>query len=250
MSNEVKFSLITPTRQRPDLVKEFLDSFFGKAAHPDEVEVLFAADFDDETAPEIEFFALEKKYNVKILKRHRSNWHQRDYNSPLARLATGNYIWGCNDENLIVQDNWDSILEAEIEAFLADKLDRVVYVAVGDGTHDESNPNTHRREESGCCFPILTKEAIAALGCWMPIEIQAWSGDIHLFNIFRGLNYNRVLNLREEIQVIHRSSHNGLREKDYSYQNLADISTRCTLTEEEYFKYISRLNNCIDAQSK
>ena len=44
-------SILTPTRGRPENVRRLVNSVLTTAKFPDEVELLFYVDFDDETFP-------------------------------------------------------------------------------------------------------------------------------------------------------------------------------------------------------
>lgn len=170
-----------PTRNRPELLKNCLTSFFAKADNPHLVEFWLAFDLDDDSNNIIDRFCLENNYNVNYIKVLRTEYFHRDYHNRLVKLCSGRYIIGLNDECEIVDNHWDSILKKEIENFLSDKLDRIVYVYVNDSTHQGESKYTNK----GSCFPIFTKETVDIAGCYIPDEIKMWSGDLLVFDIYK-----------------------------------------------------------------
>lgn len=232
------FSCIMPTRGRPDLLKNCLHSFFKKAANPDRVEFWLAIDLDDSSNFDLDYFACNNKYNVNYIKVPRSTYFHRDYHNRLIRLCQGKYIVGLNDECEILQHGWDDLLRSEIESFLVDKPDRIAYVYANDTTHVGNNPFTNK----GSCFPIFTREAVAAAGCYIPDEIRMWSGDLVVFTIYSRLCEPRILDLQHKITIQHHSCHNRTRASDENTNRIEQISRNQPITEEMVKKYVDRLN--------
>lgn len=234
----MNFSLIMPTRNRVNLLKNCINSFSQKAAFPDLIEFWFAFDIDDKSNNELDDF-IGNKQNINYIKVPRTNWFHRDYHNRLIKLCKGKYIFGLNDECEIMTNHWDKIIIDSAESFLSDKPDRIAYIYCDDSTH------THRGHfrNKGCCFPILTKEATEASGCYIPDEIAMWGGDLSLYTIYSSLQEKRILDIQELVRVEHYSCHNSSRQEDEFTQRNRSISN--SVSKETIDKYIRILNEKI-----
>src|SRR5579859_7547389 len=153
---DIKISLIIPTRNRFSLLQNCIRSFFEKATSQSVVEAIMVCDFDDCTVRNMDEIALTNNWNLKMVFQRQSNMIIRDYNNYGSQCSTGKFIWILNDECEMVTKNWDEILCDKCEEFLVDKPDRIVYVKIDDSTHT----SWRREDELGCCFPILSREAV------------------------------------------------------------------------------------------
>jgi hypothetical protein len=233
------FSCIMPTRGRPHLLKQCIHSFMSKASRPKLVEFWLAFDIDDKSNNEIDDYVCRTGYNVKYIKVHRTDWFHRDYHNRLLKLCQGKYIIGLNDECEIVQNQWDDILVHEIENFVADKIDRIAYVYINDSTHQGNNLFAN----TGCCFPIFTREACQAAGCYIPDEVPMWGGDLVVYHIYRSLKEYRVLDIQKKLQILHHSHHNSTRGEDDQGRRIRGIPFLPVNTN----MYIDRLNSRISS---
>lgn len=227
-----KISLFLPTRARPNLLMECVLSFYEKAAYPERLEMVVVIDDDDESNKEFETLASET--GITVLKVPRSNHHQRDYNNLAARMTTGEYIWGLNDDTEIATEGWDVLLEASIERFIEEKGTRVVYVAMDDQTHVGDY-----QKENGCCFPVITREFYEKLGFFMPDEIASWGGDIILYKITQQANVP-ILWL-PELKLLHKTYHNGTRMPDSISEHVHFISQNTVVHQQAMNEYARRL---------
>jgi hypothetical protein len=243
----MKWSLILPSRERPALLMELVESFFGNAFAPADIELLVAMDLDDRTAESFEEYAANSPYNIRIMKTKRTNFYHRDYHNELCKLASGMYIFGLNDECTILNKEWDRILSNRIEDFLVDKKDRLCYVMIDDGSHivDENTQNAGRYTQAdyGNCFPLLTRESVEKQGFYIPPEINLWGGDSALWHIWREVD-NRVL-WAQDIKVKHNSGHTGTRAWDYGFARAKEVSKVTGLTKERYDIIVAFLNQVI-----
>jgi glycosyl transferase family 2 len=236
---DVQFSLIIPSRGRATLLLECLDSFFTSAAMPKQVEAIVVLDHDDAASAEAVHDYVKRKgqFVCVLLRPRRQNMVVCYYNYG-AQASTGRYVWVLNDECLVQNAAWDRMLADRIDAFLADKPDRLIYVAMTDDTHLGQFAFTQ-----GCCFPILSREVVDAQNGIFPQEMTMWGADITEYEIFTCLPENRILRV-PEIELVHRSPHNGRREAD---QTANEIRNRLhvPLSEPQKQRYIDVLSALI-----
>jgi len=169
----MNFSLIFPTRERPKLLDNLLKSLDKTTSNKKAVEILIVRDRDDDT----DIRSVLKKYpslDTKLYTVDRSTNFSRDYYNFLARQAKGKFIWALNDDVEFKTKFWDVILNTELELYLRDKPDRIVYCMTGDGL------NNHNY----CCFPILSKETFECIGYFFNERYTTWCADQDLANLF------------------------------------------------------------------
>lgn len=236
--SNVLFSLIIPTRSRMRLLTNCLHSFFGRASNQDNVEAILLADYDDPVMRNFDEFIFNNTYNIKLVFQRRSNKMIRDYNNYGSQCSVGKYIWMMNDDYEAVNQEWDLIVSHKCEQFLIDKPDRIAYIQVDDSTHTKWG----KQDELGCCCPILTKEAVDAQNGVMPGEIDMWGADIFLYYIYKRLPQNRILNLIQDVKVLHHCRHNGTVAPDEVAQHVEGISQKGVLTEQEIAYYVKILS--------
>lgn len=242
------FSLFLPTRERPELLKACVDTFFCLAKNPEHVEMVIVMDDDDQSYAEFEEFAKRSYFDLKILKVPRSVHHQRDYNNVAASQTIGRYIWGLNDDTEMVTRNWDEILENAIEDHLTSINSRIAYIGMDDSTHTEvGNSETHPEwngknlaQEYGCCFPILTREAYEKLGFFCPNEIDMWGADIALYRIFQ--QRPQALLRVPNVKVLHKTYHIGTRPADKVCEVVKNVSKVTAISPELIASYAQRLD--------
>lgn len=235
------FSLIIPTRDRIDMLKRCLTSFFSNAKRPHNNEAVLIVDLDDKGIRDFADFIIENKFNVRIIQTWQSKMTIRDYNNYGAQCSLGKYIWMLNDDYEMTNKDWDEVIKTRIEEFCQKNNNRIAYVSVDDSTHTEWKIETTH----GCCCPILTREAVEAMNGIMPSEINSWGADISLFQIFKRIKEDRILNLNGEIKVLHHCRHNKTATVDGTARRVEQISVKTVLTESEIGVYIDRLNGAI-----
>ncbi|KKM72665.1 hypothetical protein LCGC14_1418170, partial [marine sediment metagenome] len=131
------FSLLVPTRDRPNSLVQYLESIALTAKCPQRLTVLIAYDDDDKVTSD--FIPSIKKYPFKIrwCKRGRSNFINEDYYNWLARQSSSedmDYVFANADDIRYVTMEWDTIIESKIEEFCLSKPDRLIGVGVKDNT--------------------------------------------------------------------------------------------------------------------
>ncbi len=241
---EVDFSFIIPTRERIDKLKGCLNGFFNRSKAKHRHEAIILADHDDTSIRNISDFILQNHFNAKLLLVWRSDYMVRDYNNFGAQCSLGKYLWMLNDDFEVITENWDVIIQEEIEKFCAKNGDRCAYVMVDDSTHGPSGWNC--LGSKGCCCPILTRETVEAMNGIMPWQINSWGADICLYNIFSSLPKSRILDLSHKIRVLHHSRHNNTSAIDEVSRRVERISGKQFTTPEERSVYIQRLMSMLN----
>jgi hypothetical protein len=233
LETDIDFSLIIPSRGRVRLLTNCLNSFFKKAKNKENVEAIVLADYDDKSMRDFEQYI--SIGNIKVVFQNRSVKMIKDYNNYGTQCSTGKYVWIMNDDYEMVTNNWDEIMFNKAESFLSNKPDRIIYIQVDDSTHTKWG----KADELGCCCPILSKESVDVQNGIMPSEIDMWGADIWLYRIFKKLPQNRVLNLIDNIKVLHHCRHNNTMPVDETAINVQNISVKAGLSDEEVNKYVN-----------
>lgn len=195
----MNFSVVFPTRNRIDLLKNLLDSIQENTEDLSRIEVLIAVDEDDVATQK---FIHDSPYLfVRMFVGKRSLNFSKDYYTYLAFQSTGRWVIACNDDCVFETKNWDT-LAYEV---LKDKPG-VIYGWSEDGIGE------YRAHGHGnyCCFPLQGRAGIEALGYFFPSRIPTWGADIWIKNL-----YDQVRSVVQlPITIKHYCYHNYTREQD------------------------------------
>ena len=235
------FSIVIPTRLRYSLVIRCLESIRLKSANLDNIEVILISDNDDEFTDYLIYDYIYQNPNVhiKYLKRERSSYINRDYYQYGFQQSSGKYLWTMGNDCEIITDNWDTKAKESIEDFLLDKPDRLCYIFIGDDLNLDRS-----KQWTSCCFPIFTREVLEALGCTMPIEIESYGADYWGWQNFKKCGYNRILDIRDMVELKHYAPYTGRSNKDLLTERLY-VPKKCALDETEERKYIELIKEHI-----
>jgi hypothetical protein len=252
----IEFSVTAPTRKRLKYLHKLVESVFGLAKNPDSVELILMYDSDDPETEDYIKLRKEKLPNIvgncvqitPEMRQQGLNIHDLFFN-PAARMARGKYVWGTGNDVEVMTQNWDEILSYEIEEFLSDKPDRLCYTVIN---HDDL---TTPLITGACTFPVFSKEHVDTIGGTMPNEITSWGADQAMFEIYKGLIRNRILNISDRIFVWHHSFHTGRTHREEESKDKSgtegdsiaySLSTEVQfITEPQAIQYINKLNNRI-----
>lgn len=235
-----RFSIVIPSRERYSLLIRTLDNIYFKADNPNKIESIVIIDNDDEYSEIIlKDYKNFNNFPVKIFKVNRGSNLNKDYYQYGFQQSSGKYLWGLGNDCEIITQHWDSILEQQIESFLVDKKDRLCYTYIGDDL------NFNKRKWMGCCFPVFTREVFTALGCTFPIEIEAYGADHWVWQNFKKCRYNRILDIRDIVQLKHYANFNG-RTKPDKISARWYVPRKCELTEKEEKRYINLIKIWIE----
>lgn len=200
----MNFSIIFPTRERPHLLMKYLQSLIATTHNILALEVLIAIDDDDASYDDMVMPDF-----VRVFRTKRSLNFSRDYYSMLAKEAKGAWIIGANDDAVSETLNWDLIAYDILK-----EKPGVIYGWIEDGLGE------WRAKGHGdyCCFPLLGREGVEALGYFFPARVPTWGADIWA----KGL-YDQVDSVVElPIVMRHLNYHNGTREQDMVSKRIAE----------------------------
>ena len=202
----IKFSIVFPTRERPDLLKSLLESINKNTFNLNEIEVLIAVDDDDIT--NYGFVELSFPF-ATIYRVKRSLNFSRDYYTFLAKQSTGRWIITANDDCVFETPEWDTLAynvlkdkPGVIYGWIQDHL--ATYRANGHGNY--------------CCFPLQGRAGFEALGYIFPSRVPTWGADIWAKNLYDQVN--SVVEL--PITLRHYCHHNKTRGQDHISKRIAN----------------------------
>jgi hypothetical protein len=138
---------MTPTRGRPENIREFLRSGISLAKHINQVEFLFYVDYDDDTFP---IDVLDE--NIKIIRGPRL-WLSVMQNILFAN-ATGEIIMYTGDDTQFQTQDWDEIVRERFR-ISEDKI-KLVY-------GNDMGPYGEKIALHG----FLHRNWVNAVGCWV-----------------------------------------------------------------------------------
>ena len=148
--NSKQFSIIFPTRNRVERLRNLLLSIQRTTKEKKNIEVRIAYDSDDIAT---EDFLSSNSFDFKIItyKCQRSVNFSEDYYNFMALKCDSKYIWALNDDTEIITQDWDIYLGDKIEEFLLQKQTRICYIGINDDSQDKSNntPGKRKRETAG-----------------------------------------------------------------------------------------------------
>ena len=162
-----KFSILTPSRNRPVMLKAFIDSVFDLCEFNHRVEMMVYVDSDDPAIDEyreleagisdtVEFvygepMSISKSWNI------------------LAKQCSGDVLIMGNDDLIYRTENWDTLLEKELIAYPDD-----IYCA---WMQDKSKGKNH------CAFPIVSRLWYETLDYFTPGIFHFGYNDTWIFCI-------------------------------------------------------------------
>lgn len=196
----LNFSIVFPTRDRVKLLWACLESIRDTAKHLERVEVLIAVDDDDKhTNRELPKLRSHFPFLDVLHNRRAARNFSVEYYNPLAAKSRGRFVQLLNDDVTFVTPHWDALALEHLERFTASHPDGILL----------GRPH----DDTGCdyaCFPLLSREAINALGFAQNPGFPSWGADIHLHRVFD--YFRREVFLPYNLK--HHCCHNKTRERD------------------------------------
>jgi len=173
-ASDVKISMLLPTRNRPELLKQFLDSVVKTSRYLSEIEIVLYIDDDDQSTQELDY----KELNIIRLVGPRLS--MGEYNHACLYHSNGKIIILVNDDVIIETRYWDDQVKN------ADKINEdKIYLSYPSDTIMVKD----------CSFPILSRKTCDLLIQPFPFAYKKLFIDIHLMDIFKRLSYageNRI----------------------------------------------------------
>jgi GT2 family glycosyltransferase/SAM-dependent methyltransferase len=177
------FSIIIPTRGRPDGLRRVLDSFKATTSHLNSLEIILVIDSDDAVTLELDYdeFAVKRVVVEPGLKMGALN--MAGYKS-----STAQYVMLLNDDVIVRTPGWDENVLAAFRSF----ADGIVLVHVNDKIF----------EDKLCTFPFLSRTYCELAGGICPRDYVRYRIDDHIYNVFNLLSVmgkNRILYLPDMV---------------------------------------------------
>ena len=221
------FSLLCPTRDRPIQRENLIKSILTTTTNLNNVELLFAVDKDDLRSQDNinDLISKYKQLKIRVFIRNRSIFLNRDYYNWLAGFADGDFFWVIGDDLLFSYGGWDVYIERKINDYLIDKKDRIICVGAADDTPRPSDRLPHFP-----CFPMLSKEAVKAIGFVLPPEIPTWGADYLIYELYRRVG--RLLIIGEYVFLRHISHHTKKINEDGVSKRIGEIFNTLKMRKE------------------
>jgi len=233
----MNFSLLCPSKDRPDLLYGLWKNLITSVNNPVETELLLKFDRGS-GLPYPEMLSTW----MKVFHGEHSDYLQRDYYNWLSEKASGKYLWGIGDDVRFETKHWDILLQDKIEEYLQDKPDRIAMISVTEMGSTAKHP----------CFPLITREAFIATGMYFHPQLLSWGADRTIYELYSGVG--RVLHV-PEIEIRHLSYHDGTAVFDRTAESMRERFFRNPNCHNEISidiipKQIIKLQEYINEQQK
>ena len=174
---------MTPTRQRPQRLEQFIKSVYEYTSERDRVEMLMYVDVDDPAKDlYLDFFEHCQTEFEEFLRIHfvfgAPKSVSRSWNE-LYERSVGDIIIMGNDDLVYRTDGWDRMVELESNIFEDD-----IYCMWMD---DRINRENH------CAFPIVSRKWCETLGYFTPGVFHFGYNDTWVFDIAKRIHRCRFL---------------------------------------------------------
>ena len=204
------FSLLVPTRNRPDYLRAYLESIDKTVKYPSRIFVRIIYDDDDSVTHNLIPTIPNYKFKIYWHKRGRSNFINSDYynfgcNNSFSE--ENDYLFANADDVRYVQMEWDAIIESKIEMYCNNKPDRLVGVGVKDNT-----PKPKPSLPQFPCFPLVTRESFNHFGFILHPTLPTWGCDYLFFLLYTGAD--RYLPIDDKVYMHHMGIHTKTGPKD------------------------------------
>ena len=141
-----KISVLVATRKRVGFLEKMLASFAATVTNPEQVEMVFRCDSDDEKTID---YLCTTPHKIIIGPRKEGYKTLPAFYNEMARLATGELLMCCNDDVLFQTLNWPALILEEAAKY----PDGIFNLGVNVGLNDENFP-----------FSIVSQKLVDILG--------------------------------------------------------------------------------------
>lgn len=109
MIDNLLISILIPSRNRIDILKNSINSLLSNASNPNQLQLLIRFDFDDINSIN-RFNELPNRTYDKVLfgNRFRGYKDHHLFLNELANIADGEFLFTWNDDTTMISKNWDS----------------------------------------------------------------------------------------------------------------------------------------------
>jgi hypothetical protein len=237
----VNFSIVLASRERSQLLVGLMRSINETTHDLSKIEVLVGIDDDDAESHDAANHITGWYPWVHFFSRPRSNMLNRDYLNWTYDITgrKGRYVIACNDDCAFRTKDWDKIVLEQLDNYVVDKPDGIVYGYISDALLNRQGMNY-------CCFPLVSKQGVEALGWCMPPDFPAWTADIALWQLYSSVG--RICDL-SNVMIEHISYHSGKRDRDHISYHVQNISNARSIGMP-FAEYHSRLAKAISNSVK
>ncbi len=229
----MKISLLCPTRNRPEFMKELWESAIKNALYKDDIEIVFYIDNDDESSLKM-YKTLGN--NVKVVVDSRGDGNLSKMWNRCYDISSADIVMHCGDDIRFRTPNWDKIV---LDTF--DEYDDKIVLVYGDDGVRKDDLATHG---------FLHKNWIQTVGYFLPPYFTSDMNDYWLTTIARNIGRLRKVGIYTEHlhpavgkhsldkthkERIERGNRDNVRELYRSKQNERDRD--CNLLKDKIIEY-------------
>jgi len=200
---EKQISVLIPSRNRPQGLKELCESLFTNASNPNQIEVIVYFDLDDSHIPEyIAYFNdLSSRYIDPIKTIIGPKLVLSDYNNKLLQIASSDIFMNLGDDMRCRTKDWDT----EVLNAFNEYSDRINFVYIDDGYWGPNLASHH----------IIHRNYVECLGYFAPPIFDFGYADSWMFQVAQKVG--RIQFLPILFEHMHYSIGKG--EFDQTYQD-------------------------------
>jgi glycosyltransferase involved in cell wall biosynthesis len=196
-------SLLIPTRNRTDCLRQFLSSLTATTERPSDIEVVLGIDADDEESRHVTFENLTIRHVVLP-----PGLTMGQMNRACYAGSSGRFVMLMNDDVIVRTAGWDRQVRQVVEAF----DDEIVLVHVNDGIFGEKL----------CTFPMVSRTMAELAGAICPDVYERYRIDDHtygIFNLLAVLGHKRLVYLPEVLFEHLNFEQRGVGDREYKYHS-------------------------------
>ena len=195
------FTLFLNSRGRVSQLKKCISAVENMTLKHSEIEFVITADDDDvETVMFLKTLKDRGTFEFKTIVGPRiKNLHKSINN--MALQAKGRYLFVLNDDSEVITKDWDKIFLEKIREYKQQRgiKDDIIYAATRDNSVDKVVGKGY------ASFPIVSSEAVKALGFFMYDEFVGLGGDSSIFRVYEGAG--RVVDMSKiELDHVYHSN--------------------------------------------
>jgi len=197
--NEIRISLLLPTRGRPAWVERLFASIVATASRLARIEVVMYVDDDDTGSHALQSTHFQVRRTIGPA------MTMGGYNSFCLAQAQGDIVMLVNDDMIFGSPGWDDQLIA-LDAEYPDKI----YLAYG---------NDLNKGKKLCTFPILSRRTCNLLVEPYPVAYAGAFIDLHLLDVFKRVRHGGFDRIRylDDLVVEHLHFRTGKAQADATY---------------------------------
>ena len=164
-------SVLIPSSNRPQGLRELCDSLFNNANNPNQIEVIVYFDLDDSYIPEyVEYFnELTLKYTNPVKTIIGPKLVLSDYPNKLLQIASSDIFMNLGDDMRCKAKGWDEIIIEAINEY----PDKINFVYVDDGYWGPNLASHH----------IIHRNYVECLGYFYPPFFDFGYSDAWMFQV-------------------------------------------------------------------